>query len=443
MGKRIKILESGAISMFSRKKVTISRVPIQDYSVSMHIEASSPVHKQIQMLHLTESDLQYLKAFKPQVEQHIERVVDNFYDALGMERSLIDIINDNSSVERLKVTLRKHLIEMFDGHIDETYIAKRTKIAQVHVRIGLKTQWYIGAFQNLMETFVTLVEESIAHTEDQFHTIRAILKISNLEQQLVLAAFEDVVEDMKKNVEMEKQQISRSIIASTESLAAISEETNASFQQLTAQSEDMMMYAEKSSDISRDAQSQALTGKEQLQFQSKNMEVIGVSVTEIAGDIDRLVEITKEMEDIMAIVTNIANQTNLLSLNAAIEAARAGEAGKGFGVVAGEVRKLSEQTKDSATNVAKLLRTTNERTEKLLESLQRIQSEVKSGESNMSATEHQFESILQAMAQSTEQNKQMTNEVKMVGEVIEQLSIAFEEVTRSADNLAIVAQDLK
>ena len=102
------------------------------------------------------------------------------------------------------------------------------------------------------------------------------------------------------------------------------------------------------------------------------MNAIHHSVAMISEEMEKLTEVSKEMESTMGIVTNIANQTNLLALNAAIEAARAGEAGKGFGVVAGEVRKLSEQTKESAVNVGVLLKIRICARSKLLESLGKL-----------------------------------------------------------------------
>ncbi|CAM5308716.1 Chemotaxis protein OS=Lysinibacillus sphaericus OX=1421 GN=LS41612_02910 PE=3 SV=1 [Lysinibacillus sphaericus] len=140
------------------------------------------------------------------------------------------------------------------------------------------------------------------------------------------------------------------------------------------------------------------------------------SVDDITDNIKQLTDMSKEMEAIMNVVTNIANQTNLLALNAAIEAARAGEAGKGFSVVAEEVRKLSSQTKESVTSVAKLLEKTTERTSKLAYSLSNIQAEVASGEENMAQTEGQFNKILDAMTEAKCQNDLMEKEVQAVAQ---------------------------
>lgn len=71
------------------------------------------------------------------------------YDILGDLLHNLLLINEHSSVDKLKVTLRRHIQEMFHGVINDDYFEKRIKIARVHLNIGLHTTWYLGAFQRL------------------------------------------------------------------------------------------------------------------------------------------------------------------------------------------------------------------------------------------------------------------------------------------------------
>lgn len=428
--------------MIFQKKKRVAVLDLQQYAVKLDFTSYPSIRKQIEMLNFKERDLQYLMAFKPYIEENINLIVDRFYEMLGSERSLTDIISHHSSVEKLKITLCRHIIEMFNGTIDEDFFKRRISIAKVHVHIGLKTHWYICAFQDLTISFINLVEKYVEHPIDQINTIRAISKMSNFEQQLVLEAFENTVEQLKLKVEKAKVEVERKIVASSEGLASISQETNAAFHLLNVQSDEIMQLAKKSLSVSTLAENQALEGRARLHNQSKNMHNIIHSLGGIAENVEQLADMSKEMETIMSVVTNIANQTNLLALNAAIEAARAGEAGKGFSVVADEVRKLSEQTKESVTSVGELLKTTNDRTEKLVQSLGNIQEEVVTGEENMAQTEGQFNRILEAMTEAKCQNDRMEKEVKSVASIVCELALAFNEVTNSADKLANVAQDL-
>ena len=429
--------------MFFKKTLHRERIEIDSYQVKIEVSKHPKLKQQLNMLKLTDTDLKYLSAFQPYVEKNINDIIDAFYDVLGMDSSLVKIINDHSAVERLKVTLKKHIYEMFSGVIDEQFIQKRERIARVHVYIGLPTQSYLAAFQNLNLSFMQYIQDYIPHTQDQFSILAAISKMLNLEQQLVLEAFEAHIADQRQTIEERKEAVSCSIIEASKSLATISEQTNASYQQLSLKTEEVVIYGERANDISCETAQQALEGKEQMQSQSQNMSTITSSVKEITHDIHRLTEMTKQMEGVMSIVTNVANQTNLLALNASIEAARAGEAGKGFAVVANEVRKLAEQTKSSTDTVDELLKHTNERTMKLETSLDNIQKAVKFGEEGMLQTEQKFSGILHSMSETKMQNELITKEVRQLGTVINELSFAFDEVTDSADKLAVISQELK
>lgn len=429
--------------MFRKKTLQNERMAINNLQVHLDLSSNHQIKKQFDMLQITEDDLKYLKLFQPYVEKHIHTIVESFYSSLELEPSLTKIISDNSSVNKLKITLEQHIQEMFSGIINEQFFVARQRIAQVHVKIGLQTKYYIGAFQNLFIQFLHIVESEIKQPQDQFDIIRAVSKILNFEQQIVLEAFEMVDQHMKQCIEEEKSRISQSIVYATENLTTISDHTNNSFIQLNKQSEEVTGYVKDAIHISNEAKVQAAEGKTQIQQQSQHMQHIIGSVKDISNEVQKLVENSNEMENIVNIVTNIANQTNLLSLNAAIEAARAGEAGKGFSVVADEVRKLSEQTKQSTESVALLLKNSTEQTENLKMSMGRIQSAVSSGEESMVATEERFSQILGAIEETQQKNTLMEVKVEEIGEVIQQLCTDFREVTLSVGSLATTTQNFE
>ncbi|WP_420837800.1 methyl-accepting chemotaxis protein [Bacillus mesophilus] len=232
------------------------------------------------------------------------------------------------------------------------------------------------------------------------------------------------------------------VASATQNLAAISEETNASFQQLNHQSNEIVSLANAGTELSILAEERAKKGKEQLVIQNHNMSNINESVRDISSDVQVLLDISKQMQEIVNIVTGIAEQTNLLSLNAAIEAARAGEHGKGFGVVAGEVRKLSEQTKQSVTNVSALIINTNTQVNNLTKSLEKISSAVSDGRNNMQLTEVYFEEIVTTMNETKTQNNKIEIELVSFVNVVQELGNAFDEVASSADRLTALTQEL-
>lgn len=158
-------------------------------NVCIENNLSNDIYTQLEMISLTLRDLAILRLMRPILKENLTSLVENFYLNLQKEPSLQQIIQDNSTFERLKKTLSHHLGELFDGVIDEQFVAKRQRIASVHARIGLAPKWYMCAFQDLLNGFFIIVENTAYNTKERFEILKAILKILNVEQQIVLELY--------------------------------------------------------------------------------------------------------------------------------------------------------------------------------------------------------------------------------------------------------------
>lgn len=399
----------------------------------------STLLKQLEMIRVTVDDLTLLKTVQPLIRENLEKIVNDFYKNLEKEPSLLQIINEHSSIDGLKKTLRIHINTMFDGVLDEEFIKKRISIARVHVKIGLLTNWYLCAFQDLLLSITEVIEGRLAR-EEQVSILKAVSKLLNFEQQIVLMAYEEERDKLREEIENEKLMVRSQLASASLGLAAISEQTNGAFQELIAQSEEINSLAQITNNLSNETENRSLEGKVQIQDQENYMLNIKSHIRVIADDIDVLQNISKKMQEIVKLVTRISDQTNLLAINATIEAARAGESGKGFAVVAREVKKLSEETKNSVVNVAELIKNKDEQVGKIINTLSGIRSEVDEGSESISKTNKHFEEILKLMKGSKDYHNHVSNELKSFVKLIHELGKSFEEIAISSEHLSNISK---
>ena len=168
---------------------------------------------------------------------------------------------------------------------------------------------------------------------------------------------------------------------------------------------------------------------------------------EIVADIKELDLHSKSIGDIVKVISTIANQSNLLALNASIEAARSGEAGKGFGVVAGEIQKLAEESMKSAQEIAKIIKSTQDQTAKTVEKASMTETILISQNEAVINTTNTFTGIMASMEKLSEQiqqimsrvpeietNKAQTiNSIQNISAVSQETAASSEEVTASTE----------
>ncbi|MEH7455726.1 globin-coupled sensor protein [Bacillus sp. JJ1127] len=403
--------------------------------ITFNMPTNSELKAQMDMLHITKEDLKIVKVLQPFIYEQLDWITEKFYTNITKQPNLIEIIERYSSVTKLKQTLKQHIKELFNGDIDQDFIERRVQIARRHVKIGLHRKWYTAAYQELFRSILKILKTRISTIDDFSYSVNVINKLFTLEQELVITAYESEYERIQKEHEKEKEITAMTITHIATELAAVSEKTSASIQQLTTQSENIVEIAKTGTSLATTSEEKANKGKEQLDIQNKRMESIQSNMEIIIEDTRELLDISKKINEIIDIVKSIAEQTNLLALNAAIESARAGEFGKGFAVVAGEIRKLSEQTKESISNVTKLVGKTNEQIIHVSSSVEQISSLVSDGTDSMHETDQYFQEIVKDMSNSKEQNKKIENELEVISQVVKSIQDDSSQMALTADSL--------
>ncbi len=164
------------------------------------------------------------------------------------------------------------------------------------------------------------------------------------------------------------------------------------------------------------------------------MKDIATVVKQSAENIEKLGESSKQIGEIISVIDDIADQTNLLALNAAIEAARAGEQGRGFAVVADEVRKLAERTTEATKQIASMIKGIQSETQEAVNAMKKGNDEVNSG----IALADKAGQALNQILESTQEVQMMISKIAVASE---EQSSTSEEIAKNVNSISHVTND--
>ncbi len=250
-------------------------------------------------------------------------------------------------------------------------------------------------------------------------------------------------------------QISESGRGAEESGSRLNEAASA-MNEMNCSVQDVARNASSAASISDNAKNTAADGKQILQEAMESIDDVQKVSEQLKEDMNELHDHTQNISKIMDVISDIADQTNLLALNAAIEAARAGEAGRGFAVVADEVRKLAEKTMNSTHDVSTAITSIQEsasqsvnRMNQALESVEKANSLArKSGEALeeivtlVDDTARQVQAIATASEEQSAASDEINRSINTVNEMSTQTTQAMSTAAREVENLLLQAENI-
>ncbi|MEI3606993.1 methyl-accepting chemotaxis protein [Pseudogracilibacillus sp. SE30717A] len=322
----------------------------------------------------------YLLPFK-------EEMVHKFYENIMSSEHLVNIISKHSTVDRLKITQQQYIEQFLEADISNDYIQTRVQIGKVHSRINLTANHFIMAHDLLVQFMISILMEKLYKSPNKMmRLVIAIQKLATFDKQLITNVYTDATfQSFLHEISWMLQDITKldtsehlingadTQIKETQSVTAATEQMSASIQEVSNHASEVAERTEEAvqaADNSRKVIDNSFYDIEQV---DKTYEHVMENVVQLGKEIDHT-------HEVINVIKEIAEQTNLLALNASIEAARAGENGQGFAVVAAEVRKLSEHTKEQieqiTTNMESLQRVSTEVTERMKETGTRIEKSV-------------------------------------------------------------------
>jgi len=243
---------------------------------------------------------------------------------------------------------------------------------------------------------------------------------------------------------------SKRVIETVEVLRSRANQTTSGAREQSMQASQIATAAEEMSqtitDIARNASVASETSAEAMDTANKGKDVADGAVTtvngvytstvELASMVDKLNNRVGEIGDIVTVIKDIADQTNLLALNAAIEAARAGEQGRGFAVVADEVRKLAERTIKATAEISEKISAVQVESEQTTKSMEEASLQVNK------ATNY-IRELGEALNQIVESVLRVRDQITQIATAVDEQSAASEEVARNIEKTSAIAKNME
>jgi methyl-accepting chemotaxis protein len=310
----------------------------------------------------------------------------------------------------------------------------------LEAKLGIKSALWIVPILYIVGIFVIGVVKRILKIplEKSIQQLKKIsegdlrLKIERVDSNNELGVLNNSLLELSENL----KRIIGDIAANADNLVSASQQTSNSSEQLSQGASEQASSIEEVSSTMEQMSANIQQNSENAQQTEKISQEANQSINLVSEKSQKAVAANKEIAAKITLINDIAFQTNILALNAAVEAARAGEHGKGFAVVAAEVRKLAENSKKAAAEIATLsqsaLRITEEAGDVMTETIPKIAN-----------TSNLIKEIASASIEQSNGAGQVNSAIQQLNGITQQNASSSEELASNAEELAGQAEQLR
>ncbi|NMB00237.1 MAG: methyl-accepting chemotaxis protein [Firmicutes bacterium] len=277
---------------------------------------------------------------------------------------------------------------------------------------------------------------------DEIGTLAKALDEMRASLRNMASAVTEAVEAVSSSAE-QMSMATKDTTAAVEDLAHSANQFAGAADQLSSSTDDMSQSAQKTNELS-------VQGEVEIKRTIASMAEIDSVVNSLANSISDLGEHSEEIGSIVTLITGIADQTNLLALNAAIEAARAGEQGRGFAVVADEVRKLAEQSARAAGEITELVAEIRQSTMDSVKHAKTGTDKVKEGMDAVTKTGQVFgdisaiiSNLVGEISTIASASQELAAGAQQMGATTEQQAAATQQIASGAQHVVEAAETVK
>lgn len=427
-----------------KERVSGIKVGKEGYVVVMDRNQNYLIHPTIQAGEKASDD--FIKKFYEEEKGSFDFVFN------GGEKKAVFVTNPMSGWKIIGSLELKEISEETSGILYSTVLTVLISLLVGGLLIWIIVRSIIGPLNELVDSTHRISNGDLTHE-------------LNIKSKDELGVLSDNFNVMTKNLRQLINQIntgaeqvatsSEELLATTEQATQATDQISSAIQEMASGSETQVTSTQESSrameevslgiqriaefsatvsDSAEDTKELAKQGDLSIQRAIHQMESIEKGTQNTTVAINQLYDRSQEIGQIIGVITGIADQTNLLSLNAAIEAARAGEHGRGFAIVANEVKKLAEQSRESANQIIELIQEVQKDTEEANKEMEKNTNEVILGKTVIQETGEVFEKILTAI-------EKVNVEIQEVSATSEQISANSQQVAASVDQLAEIAME--